>query len=282
MSTLFKGFDDKYVVDTDGLFEVIRHSLRITRHIEFFMWLQAYVTEYIPHDILVATWGDFNSQCLHYDVASNVPEVHTQQLIAGCYEIDPLMRDLYHQWHENDNQCFVLNNLDELTVSSDYPGALIDGLKKMKSVLVFGYRDHRGNSDCLYAFFNDGSLDGIQEYVLSMLMPHVDAALRRVECLPASDDINGKTTVVAISQRERDVMTWVKQGKTNEEIAIILDISPNTVKNHLKNIFRKMKVCTRAQAVAIYQADALANTNIRGVINESVFREKTIYCENTA
>jgi DNA-binding CsgD family transcriptional regulator len=45
---------------------------------------------------------------------------------------------------------------------------------------------------------------------------------------------------------------WFKTGKTNFEIGMILTISPNTVKNHLKRIFQKLDVSCRAQAVAKY------------------------------
>ena len=107
-------------------------------------------------------------------------------------------------------------------------------------------------------------------------MPHIDAALRCVECLPTIDIKNDKTTMVEFSQREHEVMNWVKFGKSNNEIAIILGISPNTVKNHLKKIYKKMEVCSRAQAVALYQAEIESKNSIRGVINESV------YCENPA
>jgi len=41
----------------------------------------------------------------------------------------------------------------------------------------------------------------------------------------------------------------VRAGKTNQEIGDILFISQNTVKSHLKRIFTKLNVTTRAQAV---------------------------------
>jgi DNA-binding CsgD family transcriptional regulator len=54
----------------------------------------------------------------------------------------------------------------------------------------------------------------------------------------------------ALSERERQIMAWVAQGKTNPEIGCILQISEFTVKNHLKSIFSKLDVTNRAQAVA--------------------------------
>jgi DNA-binding CsgD family transcriptional regulator len=57
-----------------------------------------------------------------------------------------------------------------------------------------------------------------------------------------------------MSGREQEILHWVTNGKTNFEIGIILGISPNTVKNHLKRIFLKLEVYSRAQAVAKYNA----------------------------
>jgi DNA-binding CsgD family transcriptional regulator len=55
-----------------------------------------------------------------------------------------------------------------------------------------------------------------------------------------------------LSAREHQVAQWVAEGKSNEEIAIILGISAHTVKNHLERIFRKLGVENRcAAAVAI-------------------------------
>ena len=52
-----------------------------------------------------------------------------------------------------------------------------------------------------------------------------------------------------LSKREIQVLHWVKNGKTNQEIGQILGISPPTVKNHLQKIMRKLNVNNRAQAV---------------------------------
>ena len=48
--------------------------------------------------------------------------------------------------------------------------------------------------------------------------------------------------------REQEVAEWVGQGKSNEEIAIILGISAHTVKNHMDKIFRKLGVENRCSA----------------------------------
>ncbi|MGB4813100.1 MAG: LuxR C-terminal-related transcriptional regulator [Methylophilaceae bacterium] len=100
----------------------------------------------------------------------------------------------------------------------------------------------------------------ITSSVLGMLMPHLDAALRRIESLePAESDDNDLSDyhVQGLSDREHEIIHWVRMGKTNFEISMILSISPNTVKNHLKRIFSKLDVTCRAQAVATYIAPKL-------------------------
>ncbi len=60
---------------------------------------------------------------------------------------------------------------------------------------------------------------------------------------------------VDLSPREQEVAEWLGQGKSNEEIAIILGISAHTVKNHIDKIFRKLGVENRCAAAAALQRD---------------------------
>ncbi|MBN1639857.1 MAG: response regulator [Anaerolineae bacterium] len=56
--------------------------------------------------------------------------------------------------------------------------------------------------------------------------------------------------LVRLTERERKVLELVAQGMTNKEIAAALVITTNTVKRHLKAIFDKLEVHTRAAAAA--------------------------------
>ena len=53
----------------------------------------------------------------------------------------------------------------------------------------------------------------------------------------------------AITARERDVLAMIGQGHSNKRIARTLEISPETVKSHVKHIFLKLDVATRSEAV---------------------------------
>lgn len=58
-----------------------------------------------------------------------------------------------------------------------------------------------------------------------------------------------------LTEREREVLELLAEGKTNKEIAEVLVITTNTVKRHLKSIFAKLEIHTRAAAVARVRGD---------------------------
>ncbi|HEX7864836.1 MAG TPA: helix-turn-helix transcriptional regulator [Variovorax sp.] len=52
-----------------------------------------------------------------------------------------------------------------------------------------------------------------------------------------------------LTPREGDVMHWLSRGKTDAEIAALLEISPRTVHKHLEHVYVKLGVETRTAAV---------------------------------
>jgi DNA-binding NarL/FixJ family response regulator len=53
-----------------------------------------------------------------------------------------------------------------------------------------------------------------------------------------------------LTEREREILDLVARGLTNTEIAQRLFLSPKTVRNHVSNVFTKLQVAGRAEAVA--------------------------------
>jgi DNA-binding CsgD family transcriptional regulator len=51
--------------------------------------------------------------------------------------------------------------------------------------------------------------------------------------------------MASLTSREKEVLQWVAQGKTNGEIGIILGISGLTVKKHIEHLFTKLGVDNR-------------------------------------
>lgn len=53
-----------------------------------------------------------------------------------------------------------------------------------------------------------------------------------------------------LTQREAEVLVWIAKGKTNREIAQILDLSPRTINKHLEQVFKKVGVENRTSAAS--------------------------------
>jgi len=54
-----------------------------------------------------------------------------------------------------------------------------------------------------------------------------------------------------LTGRETQILTYIAEGNSNKEIARILDISEQTIKNHVSSILRKLNANDRAHAVAL-------------------------------
>jgi DNA-binding CsgD family transcriptional regulator len=53
---------------------------------------------------------------------------------------------------------------------------------------------------------------------------------------------------LGLTEREAEVLYWISEGKTNPEIAIILNTAPETIKKHAANLYAKLGVSTRTSA----------------------------------
>ncbi len=67
-------------------------------------------------------------------------------------------------------------------------------------------------------------------------------------------NVNGKITdtiVVPLTSRETQILNYIANGNSNKQIAQILQISEQTIKNHVSNILRKLNANDRAHAVVL-------------------------------
>lgn len=55
----------------------------------------------------------------------------------------------------------------------------------------------------------------------------------------------------ALTDRESEILLWISKGKTNREIAIILEMSHRTVNKHLEQVFKKLDVDNRTSAAIV-------------------------------
>jgi two-component system nitrate/nitrite response regulator NarL len=65
---------------------------------------------------------------------------------------------------------------------------------------------------------------------------------------PSGNNLAAKPWLAKMTERERDVLRGVILGRSNKEIARQMEVAEVTVKLHLRNVFRKMDVKSRAEA----------------------------------
>ena len=99
---------------------------------------------------------------------------------------------------------------------------------------------------------------GARGYVIKDNSPgNIIGALRKVMSgeLAVSDAVrsayDARKAERGLTEREKEILVLVSKGCSNTEIGDILHLSPNTVKNHLKNLFESLGAADRAEAVAI-------------------------------
>ncbi|WP_053711132.1 helix-turn-helix transcriptional regulator [Streptomyces sp. NRRL B-3648] len=70
---------------------------------------------------------------------------------------------------------------------------------------------------------------------------------------PVPDDrpADSSTGLSRLSEREREISVLVSKGRTNQQIARALALSPKTVETYLARVFKKLTLCSRAQLAAL-------------------------------
>jgi len=242
--------------DNHLIIEVIQESINITTHFELMNWLNGKFQTILPHDILVSAWGDFSLALIDTDVVTLDPMIRSGNI--GNIKLAPKIIELFNLWQVNQHKPLILNiednffEFENITHLKSIEQAQIRQLKKLKIALLHGVKDNRGRDDCLYILLSENTIPFESKPSLEFLMPHIDCALRRIEQL----QIEAEDIVISkqLTLRECEIMNYVKEGKTNDEIAMLLDISIFTVKNHLQRIFNKLGAINRLQATNKYMS----------------------------
>ncbi|MCK4739326.1 MAG: helix-turn-helix transcriptional regulator [Deltaproteobacteria bacterium] len=99
---------------------------------------------------------------------------------------------------------------------------------------------------CIFCFGNlKGCFKAQHKRAVIVALPHIQEAFLTVrERLNWIEDN-------LLTGREREIIGWMKEGKTNWEVATILEIRERTVKFHVGNIVKKLNASNKTHAVAI-------------------------------
>lgn len=255
------------VEELGHLLQTMERSLQVDSHYALFNWLHKDVQRLIPHEVVIAAWGDFSLGLVCHDVVSSLEGFRTRSFSDTT--LQPFTSWLFDRWMGHRFQPFINEAFTDSALQSLEGESTIQTFQDMKTGLVHGIKDQRGRHDCLYVLLTDNELPDKRKTLESLrfLLPYIDASFRQISHLPGqyygqprdipssgneAEDTGGSNNaaVEELSARELEIMAWVRKGKTNSEIGTILDISAFTVKNHMQRILKKLDVLNRAQAVA--------------------------------
>lgn len=76
--------------------------------------------------------------------------------------------------------------------------------------------------------------------------------------------LNDLPTELPVTNREKEILIHLAQGRTNKEISEQLILSPSTVRNHISSIFTKLRITNRSQATAIAIFAGLLEIKLNG------------------
>lgn len=238
-----------------SLSRVIESSRQITRSSHLTAWLQGELQELVPHQVMIVAWGDFRNEDVRY-YALTLPGSDLEEFPHK--DTSPLLRRLYARWIAYGRRALGLSNSHaDGSAPSPSTERLPRAFSSMRSLLVHGLNDEGTGRDRLYVTMHaDADTPPETRNTFQALTPCIDRVLRRISTLRVHHKEGAAhSSRSALSEREREILDWISKGKTNQEIASILSISPFTVKNHLQRIFRKLDVLNRAQATAKFAAE---------------------------
>lgn len=245
---------------SECLLRVMEAAPQVCRRHQFFVWTQGDLQRWLPHKISICGTYDRDQRDLVFDVFNNVPvpEPFLQAFRDG--------RSLFLQqalaaWRRGRQQAALLK-------VSDLSRAEPDMLQELAAlgyehVMMHGLT-RPGRPDELESFFvfvqSGAPYQSEALLAMDMLLPCVHQVYQRV-CVTERSMTSGRPMTtssagipyqrpIPITEREREILLWVRDGLSNQQISEKLGISALTVKNHVQKILRKMGASNRAQAVA--------------------------------
>ena len=234
--------------------EVIKESLRIKSKTDLFNWLQRGIQYLIGHDVFVYGVRASESDVFQYNYFTTTLEFTDTQFQSFIESDTGLIHKVFKVWQINNKPVFV--NLDLPTKEHENYNVLnisqIDmQASKLNQFVLHGFGDNNSRISSIVILGRiNAPINDYTSCLLELLLPYFHCALTKVFAHSGIKQLyeNQQSMVKPITRREIEVLQWVYSGKTNWEIANILDISHTTVKNHVQNIIRKLGVENRRQA----------------------------------
>lgn len=231
--------------------QLLESTDSITTEDQFIKWINADLQVLFPHGAFICGVGRLHKKGISPVklIASNFPEAYLKLL----KQPDGLIfSSVIRNWLRTSEVQLVDPNAPDFSIYPGLDSAWLNRFKAsgLKNLAAHGLLDYTRHYISYFSFHQiPGLLNAVHRKRLKMLVPYLNVVLLRVLHI---DRANAKKAIAsqALTERELEVLTWVGEGKTSGEIATILGIAPNTVRNQIQSTLIKLRVNTRSQAVA--------------------------------
>ena len=237
------------MTDSAALVAAITDAIAVRRRFQFFAWTQGHLQALLPHGLLVCGLPRGTGTGMFFDYFHNVP-LPTQALSRMCHPRDGVAVAMLETWRAAGGDPLVVQYGQAATAD------LYRQLQELGlgTTIAHGIPFEQSNVGAhgFFAFVSLRNAPGAREtQIASMAVPHVFStycrALSRDRTPIMVSEAPGEG---ALSEREVEILHWVREGKSNHEIGMVLSISPLTVKNHVQRILKKLQASNRTQAVS--------------------------------
>ncbi|WP_457356103.1 XrtB/PEP-CTERM-associated transcriptional regulator EpsA [Roseateles sp. P5_D6] len=234
-------------------------GLEVRRRYQFFVWIQGSLQVLLPHQLAICGGYSRTRHELQFEAFNAVP-VDAQLLTSFADAHNALLAQMQEMWLRARCKPVCLNLAQaQLPGASTEQGALLQVAGFHELVAHGVSRPQRPNEiESFFVLASQGApYSPRQRLCLELLMPHMHSTWQRVQVFerelrelpPPQHGRQGSGS--HITERERQILRWLREGCSNPKIGETLGISPLTVKNHVQKILRKLGAANRAQAVAI-------------------------------
>ncbi len=247
--------------EAEALVRLLEQAPRVQRRHQFFAWTQSQLQTLLPHKVLVCGTYQRQSRLVVFDLFDSIALTPGTQAALTEGE-GALLRSVVGEWIERGGRALILPP-SALSGAAQSEATLLCETCLGDSLLVHAVaRPYRLTElETLFLFVvASGQREAQHVQNLEMVVPHLHSTWQRVQCLEREllNVPSGKPKLAAnaglahqlITDRERQILVYMREGKSNPQIGEILAISPLTVKNHVQKILRKLGAANRAQAVA--------------------------------
>jgi transcriptional regulator EpsA len=230
-------------IELERLLITIESAQQVYRRYQYFLWSQGALQSFLPHEIFAVGYGRYGTPEFRCEIISR-SDLDSNETAKRA--VEQLVRELADAWHGGGRVPLQFG-------TDDAAGPLGQSLVAhgLAPAMAHGVREFLGDTSGFFAFLRMPEAPGRRHaYHAEILLPHLYLALHRTLTAERASNDRRRRYAVNLSRREIEVVACIRDGKTNQQIAAELELSPLTVKNHVQNILRKLDVSNRAQAVA--------------------------------